>query len=331
MNARQLKIAVQLSGHLRTYQVCAPYLKKHLLDLYDCDLFIHTWSQTEHTSQSWYDDGVRAAPTSVDDRTRKSINEIYSPKKIKIETQNFISEPGHFGTSDKIRISYQGLKYMLYGQNQVNRLRLEYEHETGVKYDYVVMTRPDIMPFEDLVFSNYEQEFRYYPKSSIHLIHNSEIHLVGKKFFNYPLAADVLYFSKPEIVNQITSHFEQYKYYFKDINSIFPKGVENPELAIFESLHQKGIIPRAYRFCFAIKRKNNRDDIKLLPEALDALPDGLNYCVSNKQIVKNWIKILTKPMVLFFIRWAPQSVLAPFRRMLGIAHRLDQFIAKQVG
>ena len=43
MNRYQLKIAVQLFGHFRTFEKCAQALKENLLDRYDCDVFIHTW------------------------------------------------------------------------------------------------------------------------------------------------------------------------------------------------------------------------------------------------------------------------------------------------
>lgn len=43
-----MKIAICFFGHLRTFKRCAPHLKRNLLDQYDCDLFMHTWSTLNH-------------------------------------------------------------------------------------------------------------------------------------------------------------------------------------------------------------------------------------------------------------------------------------------
>ena len=49
-----MKIAIQLFGHLRTYKKCLPALKKHLLNKYDCDIFMHTWDTYNHNTKTWH-------------------------------------------------------------------------------------------------------------------------------------------------------------------------------------------------------------------------------------------------------------------------------------
>lgn len=260
-----MKIAVQLYGHLRTFRKCAPALKKHILDHYDADVFIHTWDRTEHDDKSWYSDNVKCNAEPVNDALLAEIETLYAPKAIKVETQNFFEEVGHFGTHDEIHISLQGVKYMTYGKYAVNQLREEYAQANNVLYDYVVVLRPDIMPFVKLDFDKYRAEFEFFENTSIHLVHHSEIKFRSNRIFNYPLMTDCFYFAKPETIDKITSIYEAFDYYYKDIGKTFPKQVECPEIAFFENIIQKGICPRQYLFYFAIKRHNNEGDLKRLP------------------------------------------------------------------
>lgn len=261
-----MKIAVQISGHLRTFEKCAPTLKEHLLEQYDCDVFIHTWSQTEHETKSWYDNSAKSTLQPVEDNILSAINKFYSPKSIKIETQNLFQETGYFGTHNKVKISLQGVKYMTYGQYQANKLREAYEQENAVNYDYVVVIRPDIMLFAKLDFDLYKKEFSFFKDICIHFVHNPEVNKVlSKKVINFPLIADCYFFSTPHIISKITRLFEEFDFYFKEINSILPPQMDSPETAFFEYIHQKGIITRLYINYFALKRNDDKNDIKLLP------------------------------------------------------------------
>ena len=50
-----MKIAVCFFGHLRTFKRCAPYIKFNLFKHYDCDLFMHTWSDYNHQTKTWHE------------------------------------------------------------------------------------------------------------------------------------------------------------------------------------------------------------------------------------------------------------------------------------
>ena len=43
-----MKIAVQVFGHMRTFQKCAPILNNKFLDKYNFDVFIHTLIKPYH-------------------------------------------------------------------------------------------------------------------------------------------------------------------------------------------------------------------------------------------------------------------------------------------
>ena len=264
-----MKIAVQLYGHLRTFRKCAPFLKKHILDHYDADVFIHTWDQTEHKSKTWYKDNVKCQSEEVDDTLISLLNKLYAPKDIKVDTQNLFEETGHYGTHDEMQMSLQAIKYMTYSQFMANQLRENYQKKHAITYDYVVVTRPDIMPFVKLYFENYTKEFLFYKDISIHYVLRSTQKVYGNKIFDCAKVSDCFYFSRPENVSKITSIYKEFDYYYKDIVRIFPKQIESLEISFFENIYQKGIIPRQYINYFAIKRHNDADDIKLLPPGIE--------------------------------------------------------------
>ncbi|MDF2870904.1 MAG: putative sugar transferase [Anaerocolumna sp.] len=144
-----MKIAVLLYGHLRTFDQCANSLKENLLSLYDCDLFMHTWSETDHNTKSWHK--RTTTPLSVDRNIKDNIIKYYSPKRLIIEEQplyqgelfDFLVEP--FTTVSSI-----GMHFMFDSMNKANQSRIDYEKEMGTKYDLVVVTRPDILFYHSL-------------------------------------------------------------------------------------------------------------------------------------------------------------------------------------
>ena len=299
-----MRIAVQLSGHLRTFRDCSQQLIDNFLKYYDTDIFIHTWDETEHKTQSWYPDDLKSTITKVDENLINQIKSIYNPKALKIETQNLFNESGFFGTHDKIRISLEGMKYQLYSKFAVNKLRKNYAIENSIKYDYVVVIRPDLFPLVKIELEKYEKEFKFYKKTSIHFVHKPEILIKTDKIFVYPLLADTFFYSTPEVVDIISSIYKEFDFYFKKISSIFPKQIECPETAFFEYLAQKKIIPRMYVNYYSIKRKNDKDDIKLLPP-------------SNHEVSENNLKINDSKKVIF-VKLFFRIILFPFPNYINL-------------
>ena len=261
------KIAVHLYGHLRTFKSCAPSLHKHLISQYDCDVFIHTWDNTEHNSQSWYDEKVKSKNQVVNEDMVREIIEIYQPKELLIEQQGEILEVGHFGTHSSIQISLNGLHNALYSLRRSIEIRKSYVAKTSTHYDYGIVIRPDIMLHENLNLSKYQSEFDYYEKTTVHFLHNSILLLKDRKYFNYPLISDVFYLAKIKTIDEIATLEYQFDRYYKDINITFPAEIENPENGFFQFMAERAIVPRQYQFYFSIKRENNQNDISLLPKS----------------------------------------------------------------
>jgi hypothetical protein len=239
---KKLKVAVQFFGHLRTFEKCAPALKKHIIDLYDCDVFIHTWDKVTTTPANLF----------VDANIRDKVQNLYNPKKLKVDTQSFVRGE-----------AWPGVKYMLYSKYKVNELRKEYEKSKHIKYDYVIMVRPDIFPKESLKIEDYKAEFEYNPNIIIDFLVRVKTSLQkNKKYVILYSTSDVLYFSTPEKMNIVANAYNHFDKFFNKIQSIYLEPVGAPEVAFHEYMVQQGIIPRPYFFRMTIERMPGRKTIK---------------------------------------------------------------------
>lgn len=137
-----MKIAVLLFGHLRTFEFCSKYLKKFVLDKYNCDVFIHTWDEIDSQTVSW--NNKTNVKQNINEQIKEKMLAFYSPVSYKISKQ--IEKPEIIVTSDITgkKTSLNGMNFMFESLNEANNLRKEYEKETNTKYDLVFVTRPDI-------------------------------------------------------------------------------------------------------------------------------------------------------------------------------------------
>ena len=148
-----MKIGLLLFGHLRTYQFCAPLLQKNLLQRYSCDVFISTWSKIDSETVSWND--KKNVNFSINEEIKKDVMKLYSPKKIFVGHQDIRDDIVVRSEITDKHTSLKGMNYMFESLSQANQLRKQYENETGISYDLIIATRPDIALFEP--FPNLEK------------------------------------------------------------------------------------------------------------------------------------------------------------------------------
>lgn len=119
-----MKIALQLSGQPRGYKVAIEYLKRNLFDLFDVDVYFHTWNNDvypiEHIVDA-YSPKAYAVDEPFPDFVTTTWNEEYS------NTPNATKWPPSATIS------------AFYSMYQTNLLR----HRTGIHYDFVMRTRFD--------------------------------------------------------------------------------------------------------------------------------------------------------------------------------------------
>ena len=145
------RIAIQFFGHLRTFKRCFPALKRHLLNCYDCDIFMHTWDVYNHNTQTWHKHTRGVNKTVNKDKIIKYLG--IKDEQIIVEHQEFV-DGGKFKARGG-EFSLQGLKSVYRSIASVNALRENYQKKYGVKYDCVVCIRPDIKLLKKLDLNKY--------------------------------------------------------------------------------------------------------------------------------------------------------------------------------
>lgn len=129
-----MKACVLLSGKIRNAKDCFDSIKNNLIDVYNADVFISTWTTDE-----------------TDDVTIDDLIKMYSPKSIDVEKL----DDELLDLFDKTIIPFKNNTYgietrplfvflMYYKMMRVNRLKESYETLMGKKYDIVIRTRFDL-------------------------------------------------------------------------------------------------------------------------------------------------------------------------------------------
>jgi hypothetical protein len=112
------------------YRIGHHFIKKHILDKNDVDVFIHSWS-TE------FKEGL--------------VND-YAPKKYLIEDQLDFGEK---------MLRQQSIKSRWYSTQKSIQLKSEHEKENNFEYDFVIVYRFDCMFNRDVIFSEFDNKYFY--------------------------------------------------------------------------------------------------------------------------------------------------------------------------
>jgi hypothetical protein len=200
-----MKVAVQIFGHLRTFDRCAPTLRDHLLDRYpDHDVFVHTWDRLESETVTHHE--RLCMPSPVDDEAIAAIERHYHPTRMAIEHQA-PRDLGELTFSNGKRIAISGIRYMFTSMQRANQLRERYSSETGASYDVVVTVRPDVALYRPLDL----EAFLSYSRPPV-LPTDETTRIRYAAFGPSPLilndlrglpATDLIFFARPEVMTRV--------------------------------------------------------------------------------------------------------------------------------
>tara|TARA_Y100000310_G_scaffold231004_1_gene233537 strand:+ start:8147 stop:8863 length:717 start_codon:yes stop_codon:yes gene_type:complete len=120
-------------GEGQSLDLIEPYnsFKENILDVNDVDVFMHSWSL----------------------ELKSELIKLYNPKKYKFEEQI------EFDTKENLREHIT--KSRFYGNKSVLNLKKQYELENNFKYDWVMISRFDLIWFSKIIFSKYDNEYFY--------------------------------------------------------------------------------------------------------------------------------------------------------------------------
>lgn len=156
--SKRLKVALCMSGHLRTYEDNYKSLYDNILSKHDCDVFIHTWDSLG-LSYRHTDGGLHLFNT---EQFKSKIEFLYNPKKIVIEPNRTFSVSPIMQQKLIDHRDISGILSMYYKIEACNQLKIDYEKEKDFKYDLVVRFRGDLFvetPLPTDSISNYNSLF----------------------------------------------------------------------------------------------------------------------------------------------------------------------------
>jgi hypothetical protein len=116
------KIALCLSGQFRTFEKVFPSIQKHILELYDTDIFIHTWDINTN------EDFIKQLPNI------KYQIENYSTKRLDFIRNISVFNPYYAGHDPEM------VRSMFYSLGQVNQMW----KDNDIQYDAIIRSRLDI-------------------------------------------------------------------------------------------------------------------------------------------------------------------------------------------
>ena len=167
-----MKVAVCISGQLRTYDKCYDNLRKYILEPLDADVFMQIWDTVgaSHKEDKFNDD-------SVDER---KIMSMYNPKNLVIESQPEGASDELYGKKvpEELKeiepLHYKSALSMYYQIKSCNDLAVNYAKEKKFEYDIIVRVRPDTMFLEQIPRHFIEEVFKnpyqvYFAKYAINM------------------------------------------------------------------------------------------------------------------------------------------------------------------
>lgn len=187
-----MKIALCLSGQARCVkQTYWASIKPNILDLGNVDVFIHTWTLDEsQIGKHFLAAGVHPVGEPIEADLIEKTLQLYNPAKFITEPQREFPampyEPRHMpGFRSELVYS------MFYSIYRSNLLKVEYEQEMGITYDWVIRSRFDIAtPSGPLLLSKLDNANLYIPTGGFDTIGGYLDSLAYSNSYNMDIYSD---------------------------------------------------------------------------------------------------------------------------------------------
>lgn len=219
-----MKVALCYSGLVKNFNDCVDSHKKFIIDKFETDIFIHTWSKIgSKTLPNWYNDNYSLDKHIEATESQDSVDIKYFIDHIKIK---------------KILIEYPDIRYfynkfhddnnqkffnncmMHYSINKANALKTEYESDNNFKYDMVIRCRFDLY-FEKLIIENFISNTIYLPPNQnmdvkfdprmLNLLKTQGFSYMPNDQFAYGCSDSMNYYSS--IIDNIKNNFNYYTHH----------------------------------------------------------------------------------------------------------------------
>ena len=133
-----LRVALCLSGQMRTYKQCYYKLKKNIIDVLEPDIFIHTWKDT----------GTKIGDMETTCVSKSELKEMYNPISLNVEEfkKDFFYAMHNLKIPKKLKgvSGHKTILPMHHKMKACNELKKKQEKRQGALYDVVIKSRPDM-------------------------------------------------------------------------------------------------------------------------------------------------------------------------------------------
>ncbi|MCX8515765.1 MAG: hypothetical protein ORN57_02045 [Alphaproteobacteria bacterium] len=268
-----MKIAVEISGHLRTFETCAPLMRTYLLDRYDCDVFIHSWDKLDHNNATWHGAGGMPGQTTrqeVTDAIKQRVVELYRPRSITYGSEAQIKKIDGFLIQPRTGFggfTLQAVWNTLHTEVEAHRLARKYATDNKQHYDFVIRTRPDIGLLEPfhldpyrLFFDIFEKAVIFFPTWAYHqgFFEPAGFPPAAKNFALLSAGAlDVFYLTSMAAMDSLMEVLQDFDLFYRQIPAQLSKDFEpmlSVELLFYWYAQKKGLVPQLGKINRIIKR-----------------------------------------------------------------------------
>jgi uridine kinase len=173
-----MKIALLISGYLRTFEYNIENLISNIIQDNDCDIYIHI---TENEEEDKY--------------LNKKISLDFLKQKLKPKVM-LISSNFHFSDNAKIN-NLLNQNYKFYW---LNNERKQVEQIENIQYDVVMKIRPDIYLNQKICFNNLEKDKVYIP-------FDSKIDINKLNYSSDPYICDIIAYGTTNCMNKLFDYY----------------------------------------------------------------------------------------------------------------------------
>lgn len=162
------RIALMLCGLSRTYRDTAASLLENVIlanetDGATVDVFIHTWAEKDSSDVVWHNPDGKSRTAALNKADYLDLLARYQPKSIAVDPPlNIPKEPVLKERLKPFVRSYSSIASCFYSRWRVNQLREDYCARTGTVYDYVILTRLDVLFHTPFRLTDFFQTFEHY-------------------------------------------------------------------------------------------------------------------------------------------------------------------------
>lgn len=213
------RIAIQLFGHLRSFQKTFDCFHKHIIlpnlnNGWEVDVFLHTWDETDHSTVTWHNENGERRGRDITKDVLTFIDTKYSPKGFLIEKQLETEKTIIIEKIAGAPRAYNGIVNIAYTQYKVNELRKNYGKLHGIEYDHVIVTRPDILFHQAFDIKRFLGVYNHYnwnvPKNGLFFGYNlfsrgevEDQNLLG--------GIDLIFFGNSQSIDKAVSYYTKFE------------------------------------------------------------------------------------------------------------------------